>query len=90
MIEYSSGLKKLNCIYLDTSNTKKIDFPTKADGLGELLRKVSKYPKDTVFHISSWTFGYEEVWMALSKALNSPVNPSPYFEKRTLTAIDPC
>lgn len=89
MIEYSSGLKKLDCMYLDTSNTKSIDFPTKADGLRELLQKVSKYPKDTVFHISSWTFGYEEVWMTLSKALNSPVNLSMWLEKHTLKSIDP-
>ncbi|KUJ08807.1 uncharacterized protein LY89DRAFT_764166 [Mollisia scopiformis] len=74
MVEYSTGLKSLDCIYLDTSNTKRIDFPTKAEGLKELLQKISKYPKETVFHFSSWTFGYEEVWMALSKALNSPAN----------------
>ncbi len=77
MIEYSTDLKTLDCIYLDTSNTEKIAFPSKAEGLEELLQKVSKYPKDTIFHFAAWTFGYEEVWMALSKALCSPVsNPS--------------
>lgn len=74
MIEYASGLKILDCIYLDTSNTERTGFPTKAEGLKELLQKVSKYPKDTVFHFASWTFGYEEVWMTLSKALGTPVS----------------
>jgi hypothetical protein len=73
LIEYTSGLKTLDCIYLDTSNTAPIEFPTKAEGVNELLHKVSKYPPDTVFHFAAWTFGYEEVWMALSKAVNSRV-----------------
>ncbi len=74
MIEYSTGLKSLDCIYLDTSNTEKIGFPSKAEGFEELLQKVLKYPKDTIFHFSAWTLGYEEVWMALSKALNTPAS----------------
>ncbi len=73
-MEYTTQLKTLDCIYLDTSNLGPSSFPSKADGLKELLLKVAKYPKDTVFHFSAWTFGYEEVWMALSKILNSPVS----------------
>ncbi|KAH8597615.1 beta-lactamase-like protein [Bisporella sp. PMI_857] len=61
LIEYTSGLKKLDCLYLDTSNTRPIKFPTKAEGLKELLLKVSQYPPDTVFHFAAWTFGYEEI-----------------------------
>jgi DNA cross-link repair 1C protein len=78
LIEYTSGIKTLDCIYLDTSNLGPTVFPTKADGLKELLEKVSKYPKDTVFHFIAWTFGYEEVWMALSKALKSPIHVDKY------------
>jgi DNA cross-link repair 1C protein len=77
LIEYTSGLKPLDCIYLDTSNTQPVEFQTKAEGLKELLQKVSKYPADTIFHFSAWTFGYEEVWMALSKTLMSPVGSPP-------------
>jgi DNA cross-link repair 1C protein len=73
LVEYTSGLKKLNCIYLDTSFTEDIAFPTKAEGLAELLQKVSKYPPTTEFHFAAWTFGYEEVWMALSRHLRSQV-----------------
>ena len=79
LIEYTSGMKKLDCIYLDTSNTQPIPFPTKADGLKELLQKVSRYPADTVFHFAAWTFGYEEVWMALSRTLKSQVSSRPSF-----------
>lgn len=73
LIEYTTGLKTLGCIYLDTSFTEDIAFPTKAEGLAELLQKVSKYPPTTEFHFTAWTFGYEEVWMALSRTLKSQV-----------------
>ncbi|KAG0651652.1 DNA cross-link repair 1C [Hyphodiscus hymeniophilus] len=78
LIGYTCGLKTLDRIYLDTSNTTDIPFPPKADGLKELLQKVSKYPADTVFHFSAWTFGYEEVWMALSQALKSQIHVDDY------------
>jgi hypothetical protein len=86
LIEYTSGLKSLDCIYLDTSNIDPISFPTKAAGLQELLDKVSKYPPGTIFHFEAWTFGYEEVWMALSKALKSPVSVQVYAWYILLTA----
>ena len=73
ILPYASGLKRLDCIYLDTSHTEPVEFPTKAEGLKELLQKVSQYPPDTVFHFSAWTFGYEEVWIALSGYLESRV-----------------
>ncbi len=74
LIEYTSGLKMLDCIYLDTSFSEDIAFPTKAEGLAELLRKISKYPPTAEFHFAAWTFGYEEVWIALSRALRSQVS----------------
>ena len=48
-------------------------FPSKAEGLAELLRKVEGYPDDTIFYFRAWTFGYEEAWVALSVALNAKV-----------------
>ncbi|KAL3425052.1 artemis protein [Phlyctema vagabunda] len=78
MIEYTTGLKILDCIYLDTSNIEPITFPTKAEGLRELLGKVAAYPTNTIFHFSAWTFGYEEVWVALAKTLNSKIHVDEY------------
>ncbi len=74
MVEYTSGLKVLNKIYLDTSFTDDVHFQTKAEGISELISKVKQYPKDTVFNFQAWTYGYEEVWLALSKALQSRVS----------------
>ncbi|KAK2627447.1 hypothetical protein QTJ16_003413 [Diplocarpon rosae] len=78
LLEYTSGLKTLDCIYLDTSRTDPSVFPSKADGLKELLQKVVEYPPDTVFHLAAWTYGYEDVWMALSKALKSQIHVNRY------------
>ncbi|PLB46692.1 DNA repair protein [Aspergillus steynii IBT 23096] len=82
LIPYTLGNKRLDTIYLDNtfarashvSNT----FPSKAEGISELLRKVATYPEDTTFYFRAWTFGYEEVWIALSAALNSKVHLDRY------------
>ncbi|KAJ4392811.1 hypothetical protein N0V85_006822 [Neurospora sp. IMI 360204] len=78
MVQYAYGLKTLDTIYLDTSFIEDIDFPTKAQGISELLDKVSKYPPNTIFHFQAWTYGYEHVWVALSKALESRVHVDEY------------
>ena len=57
LIEYTAGLKTLDTIYLDTSFLDDIEFPTKAEGISELLRKVARYPPNTVFHFQAWTYG---------------------------------
>lgn len=71
------GDRRLDKIYLDTTFAEKSDpyraFPSKAEGLKELLSEVGKYPEDTVFHFNSWTLGYEDVWIALAALLGSQV-----------------
>jgi len=71
------GLKTLDKIYLDTSfaGRSKIHevFSSKQDGIHELLSQVRKYPQDTIFHLNTWTFGYEEVWVALASAFDAKV-----------------
>lgn len=78
LLEYTLGSKILDKIYLDTSFTNDVHFQTKGEGIAELLRKVSAYPSDTIFHLQAWTFGYEQVWVALSKALGSKIHVDTY------------
>ncbi|OAQ74242.2 artemis protein [Pochonia chlamydosporia 170] len=78
VLEYTCGLKILDKLYLDTSFLEDIPFQTKSEGIAELLAKVQKYPKDTTFHLQAWTFGYEDVWIALSKALSSRIHVDDY------------
>lgn len=76
------GLRRLSAVYLDTTfavtSHVYAEFPTKAKGLAELLAAVQRYPKDTVFYMHAWTFGYEDVWRALSGFLDSPVHLDRY------------
>jgi hypothetical protein len=39
---------------------------------------VTEYPDDTIFHFHSWTFGYENVWIALSAFLHSRIHLDEY------------
>ncbi|CAK1356677.1 unnamed protein product [Cercospora beticola] len=74
--------KRLDTVYLDTTFASKSDryrhFPSKAEGISELLQKVAQYPPDTEFYIDAWTFGYEEVWQALSLFLRSQIHVDDY------------
>ena len=81
---HSKPETRLDSVYLDTTfvvtgcEDPYRDFPSKADGLKELLQKVAQYPKDTLFYFDAWTFGYEDVWQALSIFLGSCIHVDDY------------
>lgn len=82
------AVRRLSKIYLDTTFAVKAKpyraFPSKAEGLAEILRAVKAYPPTTQFYMHAWTFGYEDVWLALSQALNSQIHLDRYrFETYT-------
>ncbi|KAF2091234.1 hypothetical protein K490DRAFT_33361 [Saccharata proteae CBS 121410] len=82
LLPYAAGIRRLDAIYLDTTHASRHpnnqDFPSKADGLKELLEKLNQYPDETIFHIAAWTFGYEDVWTAISSFLHSPIHLDRY------------
>jgi hypothetical protein len=82
LLPYTLGTRRLDCMYLDTTFATKEEpyreFPSKAEGIRELLRRVSEYPDDTIFYFHSWTFGYENVWIALSNFLQSRIHLDEY------------
>jgi hypothetical protein len=82
LLPYTLGYRRLECMYLDTTfattSEPYREFPSKAEGIRELLDKVSQYPEDTVFYFHSWTFGYENVWIALSAFLRSRIHLDDY------------
>jgi hypothetical protein len=82
LIPYTLGNRRLTCMYLDTTFATKSaqykDFSSKAQGIRELLEKVSEYSEDTIFYFHSWTFGYENVWLALSTFLKSRIHLDAY------------
>jgi DNA cross-link repair 1C protein len=90
MLPYTTGLRRLDRMYLDTTFAVKDDlfriFPSKAEGIQELLEKASRYPLDTVFYLSCWTTGYEDVWIALASFLNCSVRPTLSLLPQALTS----
>lgn len=77
LIPYGLGERRLDRVYLDTTFAVNKDlyrtFPSKAEGLRELLGRIQMYPPQTLFHLRAWTLGYEEVWQAMSALLCSQV-----------------
>ena len=77
-------IKRLDCVYLDTTfvvtgkEDRLRDFAPKAQGIDELLRKVVQYPSGTLFYFDAWTFGYEDVWQALSSFLGCSIHVDAY------------
>ncbi|KAI9703485.1 MAG: hypothetical protein M1820_005789 [Bogoriella megaspora] len=107
LVPYSKGIRRLDTIYLDTTFASNENpyrrFPSKQEGIEELIEKIGAYPRDTTFHFDTWTFGYEGVWVALSTFLDSPIHvdryrwelyhslsqiPSCYNEASTLCGFD--
>ncbi|KAL5389542.1 hypothetical protein DPSP01_002438 [Paraphaeosphaeria sporulosa] len=82
LLPYTLGPRRLDCMYLDTTFATKShpyrEFQSKGEGIKELLGKISKYPDDTIFYFHSWTFGYENVWIALSAFLRSRIHLDSY------------
>ena len=87
LVAYTSAaaFRRLDAVYLDTTfavpKSPYQDFPAKAVGLTQLLTKLSKYPLDTFFYFHNWTFGYEDVLIAVSKMLQSPIHLDDYRYK---------
>ncbi|KAH0019260.1 hypothetical protein KCU78_g6873, partial [Aureobasidium melanogenum] len=82
LLPYTKGIQRLDNIYLDTTFTSsdalEYEMPSKAAGLNELIKKASQYPPETIFYLNTWTFGYEEAWVALSAALKTRVHLDDY------------
>ncbi|EWC43640.1 hypothetical protein DRE_01527 [Drechslerella stenobrocha 248] len=57
---------------------KILDFQRHADGIAELLTQVSRYPQDTIFHLNTWTTGYEDAWVALAAQFNAQIHLDDY------------
>ncbi|KAK6496792.1 hypothetical protein TWF481_001780 [Arthrobotrys musiformis] len=82
LLPYFRGIKTLDCLYLDTTHANleasHLTFSSKADGITDLLTQISKYPPETVFHLNTWTLGYEDAWVALASYFNTQIHLDDY------------
>jgi len=62
-------VKALDAIYLDTACLlQQSPVPTKDHATSGLLELIELYPPETCLFINSWTWGYEDVLKAISRA----------------------
>ncbi|KAK9236017.1 beta-lactamase-like protein [Lipomyces kononenkoae] len=82
LLPYTRGRKSLDCLYLDTTfcgpSPAYETFPSKTQGICLLVNEIRKYPQDTVFHFNAWTYGYEDIWIAVASALNVKIHVDKY------------
>ncbi|CAE6386262.1 unnamed protein product [Rhizoctonia solani] len=64
--------KQLEAVYLDTASFVGTQIaPSKASAVEGLLNMISMYPKDTLFYINIWTWGYEDVLIGIADRFNT-------------------
>ncbi|KAJ6261717.1 60S ribosomal protein L31 [Drechslerella dactyloides] len=82
LLPYCRGIKVLDCLYLDTTHASfeasHLRFSPKADGIADLLATIAKYPPSTIFHLNTWTTGYEDAWVALAAHFNAQIHLDDY------------
>ncbi|KAJ7474010.1 beta-lactamase-like protein, partial [Mycena latifolia] len=82
--------KTLEAIYLDTASVMSSAIvPTKADATTGLVNLMKLYPPTTYFFINSWTWGYEDVLKAVSRAFRAPIHFDRYKQAIYSNISDP-
>lgn len=94
LIPFAIGLKRLDCMYLDTTFASHQDiyreFPSKAEGLAELIKKIKQCPNDSIFYFRAWTLGYEDVWITLRDIIGSQIHVDQYHIQLFCSVAEDC
>ncbi|KAF9115375.1 hypothetical protein BGX27_007994 [Mortierella sp. AM989] len=77
---FSSSTQDIDRLYLDTTycHQEFIEFPSREFVISDLITFINRRPRLAHYYIDAWTFGYEDIWIALSKAFNTKIHVSPY------------
>ncbi|EPT05368.1 hypothetical protein FOMPIDRAFT_1111639 [Fomitopsis schrenkii] len=72
-------LQTLDAIHLDTACLlTTIDVPTKDEATSGLVSLMMLLPRETLFFINSWTWGYEDILKAVARSFNSQIHVDRY------------
>lgn len=89
LFPYTSGLKTLDNVYLDTTFAYRgepyIEIPENHEGIHAALKLLQMYPRDDPdiqFFFKDFTLGFEEAWACLIPALDGTAHVSDDLEKR--------
>ncbi|KAJ7243370.1 beta-lactamase-like protein, partial [Mycena haematopus] len=82
--------RTLEAIYLDTASVMSTaSVPTKASATSGLVELMKLLPSTTYFFINSWTWGYEDVLKAVSRAFRSQIHLDRYKHSVYTNISDP-
>jgi hypothetical protein len=94
LIPYTSGIKELDMIYLDTTYSYRgepyIEMMFNHKGLEVLTHFLKNYPNDdsVQFYFKDETIGCEDVWLYLKAALNERIHSKREIRLRTNALVD--
>ncbi|KAF9902992.1 hypothetical protein EC991_004326 [Linnemannia zychae] len=83
MPAFSSSMQPIDRLYLDTTCCHPAfeTFPSREFAIADLLTFINRRPRLAHYYIDAWTFGYEDIWIGLSKAFHTKIHVSPYLYK---------
>ncbi|KAF9084576.1 hypothetical protein BGX29_002481, partial [Mortierella sp. GBA35] len=78
---FSSSLQPIDRLYLDTTCCHPAfeKFPSRDFAISDLVTFINSRPRLAHYYIDAWTFGYEDIWIGLSKAFHTKIHVSPYL-----------
>ncbi|KAF8191441.1 beta-lactamase-like protein [Mycena galopus ATCC 62051] len=80
----------LEAIYLDTASVmSSASVPTKASATSGLVELMKMLPSTTYFFINSWTWGYEDILKAVSRAFRTQIHLDRYKHSVYTNISDP-
>ncbi|CAH7669435.1 hypothetical protein BY996DRAFT_4568452, partial [Phakopsora pachyrhizi] len=75
----SDPQKPLDNLYLDTSSIlSKKEVLTKDSAISRTIDSMALYPKDTIFFINAWTWGYEELLQRIAIRFKTKIHVDEY------------
>ncbi|CAO3564817.1 unnamed protein product [Mortierella alpina] len=78
---FTSATQRIDRLYLDTTcchpafNT----FPSRDLAISDLITFINRRPRMAHYYIDAWIFGYEAIWIALSRAFHTKIHVSSYL-----------
>ncbi|KAF9141846.1 hypothetical protein BGX30_003998 [Mortierella sp. GBA39] len=81
MPAFSSSMQQIDRLYLDTTCCHPAfeKFPSREYAISDLVTFINRRPRLAHYYIDAWTFGYEDIWIGLSKAFHTKIHVSPYL-----------
>ncbi|KAG0330276.1 hypothetical protein BG000_011762 [Podila horticola] len=78
---FSPGAPRIDRLYMDTTCCHPAfhSFPPRDQALSDLVSFITHRPRLAHYYFDAWTFGYEDVWIALARAFHTKVHISPYL-----------